>query len=273
MNTIGIEIVSTGGVGGITLRQQTTVKNLVNYLIAEYGLDPETSIISHSCIVSEPLASVYEPLGFQAVSTWGWNIKKSGNKNCPYQTSAEVPQTPTDQQKPEFVVPYECVLNDGIKQYSYTRNPQNIKYIVLHSLENSNYQQAIIYLANNQMSAHYLIDREGTTYLCIPPDTYSAWHAGCISDDPSCLIPEIDQSSIGVVLLKGDGYTTKQKDSLNNLINSLVSKYGIDPNSNIIGHGCVSSADYVAIDEPVSFEPASESGWKLMKRNTGGCPK
>ena len=62
-----------------------------------------------------------------------------------------------------------------------------------------------------RVSAHYVIDRDGKIYQLVGED-YVAWHAGCRATDPDCLIPGMNQRSIGIELVNwgflcpGKGY-------------------------------------------------------------------
>ncbi|NTW26797.1 MAG: N-acetylmuramoyl-L-alanine amidase [Candidatus Moranbacteria bacterium] len=83
-----------------------------------------------------------------------------------------------------------------------------------------------------EVSAHYLIGRDGTVYRLVE-DGNIAWHAG-VSKVPDGRT-NINDFSIGIEMINTmDGkYTEQQYDALNQLIKSLKSKYEI---KYILGH-------------------------------------
>jgi len=163
---------------------------------------------------------------------------------------------------------------------------KGVLYIVLHHTGGDNAISALEHWSNpnTQASAHYLVDKDGGIIYCVP-EGKAAWHAGCKEGEEGCLIPNMNSISIGIEIVNTgkcktkdekegceepeDPYPQKQIEAVNNLVNYLIEKYNIDPEKNIIGHGCVTSNKE---DEPVGFKPNENWGWKLAKREDGNCP-
>ena len=145
---------------------------------------------------------------------------------------------------------------------------EEITHIVLHFISNvianpgDPYVMEEVYdiLYRYGLSAHYIIDREGNIYLSVPEDRV-AWHAGrgTLAHFPH-LENRLNHHSIGIeimgigtleemsIFLTPDqyaalhpdhiGFTDAQYESLNGLINDILSRHAaIQPNRlHIIGH-------------------------------------
>ena len=73
--------------------------------------------------------------------------------------------------------------------------------IILHATASSSAKGALSYFRNpfSKVSAHYIIDKDGTIYACVN-EARAAWHAG------KCFLPYANQRSIGIELVnKNDG--------------------------------------------------------------------
>jgi N-acetyl-anhydromuramyl-L-alanine amidase AmpD len=180
---------------------------------------------------------------------------------------------------------------------------QNIKYIVLHHTSSGDAAKTLEYwgMAGVISSAHYMVDKDGTIISCVPEEKV-AYHAGCGSKCNSDIYKNINSKSIGIEIINWgqlskrssgfynyygslhrgqtpvyseedetwfEPYPEAQRRAISNLVKYLVDKYGIDPNTGIIGHGCVTYDRHAG--EPVGFEPNQEWGWALNKKSTGGC--
>jgi N-acetylmuramoyl-L-alanine amidase len=87
-----------------------------------------------------------------------------------------------------------------IKHHS-PRLGYKVDTIVLHATGNSSAKGALSHFRNpfSKVSAHYLIDKDGTIYACVN-EARAAWHAG------KCFLPYANQRSIGIELVnKNDG--------------------------------------------------------------------
>jgi len=87
-----------------------------------------------------------------------------------------------------------------IKHHS-PRLGYKVDTIILHATGNSSAKGALNHFRNpfSKVSAHYLIDKDGTIYACVN-EARAAWHAG------KCFLPYANQRSIGIELVnKNDG--------------------------------------------------------------------
>jgi len=87
-----------------------------------------------------------------------------------------------------------------IKHHS-PRLGYKVDTIVLHATGNNSAKGALSHFRNpfSKVSAHYLIDKDGTIYACVN-EARAAWHAG------KCFLPYANQRSIGIELVnKNDG--------------------------------------------------------------------
>ena len=115
---------------------------------------------------------------------------------------------------------------------------------------------------SSKVSAHYLIDRDGTIYQLVN-DNEIANHAGNSG---------INQQSIGIEIInsgkKNDVYTSQQYLALNGLLDDFENNYGIQrTNENIIGHYEVVRTEGVRWDPSPNFEwfKIRLNGHRLLK--------
>lgn len=103
-----------------------------------------------------------------------------------------------------------------------------------------------------RVSAHYVIDRDGTVYQIVP-ETMRAWHAG---DGYWAGITDVNSASIGIelVCLPGEKYDRRQIDSLIELCVDIQSRYDIQW---VIGH-----SDCAFIRGKV--DPGAHFPWKRL---------
>lgn len=112
-----------------------------------------------------------------------------------------------------------------------------------------------------QVSAHYLIGRDGKIYQLVK-DERRAWHAGeaAIRGDRT---PDVNSRSIGIEITNaGDGktpFTQKQYEALEKLVPYLMKKHKV-PMKNLLGH------KDVAIPAGRKSDPASNFNWERIRR-------
>jgi N-acetyl-anhydromuramyl-L-alanine amidase AmpD len=112
-----------------------------------------------------------------------------------------------------------------IKHHS-PRLGYKVDTIILHATGNSTAKGALSYFRNpfSKVSAHYLIDKDGTIYACVN-EARAAWHAG------KCFLPYANQRSIGIELVnKNDGvdpYPDAQILTLRQLITEIKRRHPI----------------------------------------------
>jgi hypothetical protein len=110
----------------------------------------------------------------------------------------------------------------------------NISRIVLHTTDNNSLAWTLAsWATSNNVSAHYVIDTDGTVYHIIP-DSLAAQHAAVTAG--SSFYP-LNSTSIGIEAIgsPSEKLTDAQQKSLENLTQALASKYDISA-ENIISH-------------------------------------
>ncbi len=118
-----------------------------------------------------------------------------------------------------------------------SREGTDIDTIVLHHTASNDVAADLATLRSPaaEVSAHYLIGRDGTIYQLVP-DGRKAWHAG---DSVLHGVPDVNLRSIGIEITNdGSGhtpFTTAQYQALRQLVPYLVAKYDV-PLRNIVGH-------------------------------------
>lgn len=103
-----------------------------------------------------------------------------------------------------------------------------------------------------QASAHYLIDRDGSTYRLVP-DERKAWHAGTSS---LWGLGDLNLTSIGIELVDAtdDPYPDVQLQALIELTAQLCVTYRI-PLNRVVGH------EHVAIPRGRKVDPGQDFDW------------
>lgn len=120
----------------------------------------------------------------------------------------------------------------------------SIRCIVWHATASDTLSSALGWLTNptSRVSAHYLIDRDGTTWLLVP-DEYVAWHAGASAwqglEVRAGGTTSLNPVSIGIELVnRNDGtdpYPLAQLHAALALTVYLCVQHRIAP-ANVIGH-------------------------------------
>ena len=139
-----------------------------------------------------------------------------------------------------------------------SRNGTPIDAVIIHHTASDNCSGTLSWFKNpsSQVSAHYVIDKDGTIYQMVG-DEKRAWHAGAgsIPGSPG----DVNSRSIGIEIVnKGDGktpFTDAQYAALSQLTAYLKQEYNI-PQKNILGHRDVSSAGKV--------DPADNFDWNRL---------
>jgi len=113
----------------------------------------------------------------------------------------------------------------NVKSYNYTYGRAlPVTTVVAHYTASDNAKSAVRWFANSasKVSAHYVIDRDGTVYKCVEAQNV-AWHAGeSVGPNGS----NVNAYSIGVELVgRGETYTDKQYDALVELIKCLKTQF------------------------------------------------
>lgn len=132
------------------------------------------------------------------------------------------------------------LINKNYKSPHFSsRNGTKIDTIIVHHTGGNDCAKTLRWFGMKEagVSAHYVIDRDGTVYQLVPDDK-SAWHAGTSwLPDAKKKSGSVNTRSIGIELVnKGDGKTdfpSKQMAALKTLVEELKGKYAIQY---ILGH-------------------------------------
>jgi N-acetyl-anhydromuramyl-L-alanine amidase AmpD len=130
---------------------------------------------------------------------------------------------------------------------------------VIHDTESSTAEAALGWFESPQslVSAHYVIDRDGTTYRCVPEDR-RAWHAG-----KSLLAgrPNLNDFSIGIELVgfATQPYPADQIDTLVELCVDLCLRYPGITLDRIVGH------EDIAIPPGRKTDPGPHFPWAEVR--------
>lgn len=150
-----------------------------------------------------------------------------------------------------------------------SRNGTDIDAIMLHHTAGSTASGAAQALNSRGLSAHYVIDKDGTIYQMVG-DERRAFHAGAgsIRGDGR----DINDRSIGIEIVNlGNGtdpYTEAQYRALEKLVPYLTNRYDI-PTRNIVGHSETGNPNRPA-SRP---EPSRNFDWERIRRAAnGGAP-
>ncbi|NBC35028.1 N-acetylmuramoyl-L-alanine amidase [Novosphingobium sp. FSY-8] len=120
-----------------------------------------------------------------------------------------------------------------------------ISMVVLHYTGMQTAQEALDRLCDPaaEVSAHYLIDEDGTVYALVPEDQ-RAWHAGRSYWRG---ITDVNSASIGIEMVNPGhewGYrpfTEAQMEALIPLLSGIVARHNIPP-GNVVGHSDIAPA-------------------------------
>lgn len=119
-----------------------------------------------------------------------------------------------------------------------SRHGTRIDVIVLHHTGSNNGRADLAWLCNpeSEVSAHYLVDRDGRISQLVA-DEQRAWHAGrCALRG---VVTDMNSRSLGIEIVNdGSGktpYTEQQYQALEALVPYLATTYGI-PVENLVGH-------------------------------------
>ncbi len=119
---------------------------------------------------------------------------------------------------------------------SPNHNERRPNYVILHDTSNDNIERPLKTLTDpaREVSAHYLIGRDGTLYQLVD-ENRRAWHAG---QSYWGGLTDLNSASIGIELdnTGDEPYAEPQIDRLIGLLKELQARHR-SPSSNILGHG------------------------------------
>lgn len=148
------------------------------------------------------------------------------------------------------------VLHKSKRKYS-----DFIGAIVLHDTGGKTAQGTLAWFNNPRslVSSHYLIEKDGTIYQCVP-DEEKAWHAG---RSELFGVPDVNEFSIGIELVDDDDENVYPEDQMRALVElcaELVGKYEI-PLHQIVGH------EHICVPPGRKVDPGSDFDWFLFLLN------
>ena len=128
--------------------------------------------------------------------------------------------------------------NQIIQVPSPNHNERRPNFVIIHDTSNDNIERPLKTLTDpaRQVSAHYLIGRDGTLYQLVN-ENRRAWHAG---QSYWGGLTDLNSASIGIELdnTGDEPYAEPQIDRLIDLLKDLQARHRI-PSKNILGHGDV----------------------------------
>ena len=148
----------------------------------------------------------------------------------------------------------------------------SVQFIIIHATGTETLQETLDVLEKRRVSAHYVIDQDGTIYGLVDPDK-RAWHAGISDWEGYCQktgLKGLNDASIGIEL------QCAPKDRMEN---GEVCKFGTFSNDQIMS--CVElckrlmrtydiRVDHVLRHSDVSpnrkFDPGETFPWKIFKQ-------
>lgn len=115
-------------------------------------------------------------------------------------------------------------------------NMRKPNFVIIHHTAQNSCEQTLktFTLTRTQVSAHYVICKEGTVYHMVN-DMLRAWHGGAAKWGP---VTDLNSASIGIELDNNgfEPFAEPQMESLLQLLAALKKAHGI-PAANFIGHG------------------------------------
>lgn len=146
-------------------------------------------------------------------------------------------------------------------------NMRRPNYIVLHHTGQENVEKTLrtFALEHTQVSAHYLVGKDGKIYQLLN-DYLRAWHAG---NGRWGNITDLNSISLGVELDNNgfEPYSEPQLENLMVLLDTLTANYKI-PRENIIGHGDVAPGRKIDPNTNFPWKRLAERGFGIWYDET-----
>ena len=148
-------------------------------------------------------------------------------------------------------------------------NLRKPNFVIIHHTAQNTCDQTLrtFTLTRTQVSAHYVICRDGTVYHMLN-DFFRAWHAGVSRWGNTT---DINSSSIGIELDNNgfEPFSEAQLASLTTLLGNLKKAYGI-PTSNFIGHGDIAPTRKNDPNWRFPWKQFADAGYGLWYDDTTG---
>lgn len=150
--------------------------------------------------------------------------------------------------------PYAC--NYG-KPFS-----KKVSLIVVHATAGASAMSTLNYLKDKQLSYHYIIERDGTIFVCAPR-THQAYHGGLCENAP--ISQFVNGYSIGIAFANlndnKEKITEEQERSFNALVGALTVK--VPTIDTITTHKAITKRKI----DPVNWEIPADSEGKFLGLN------
>lgn len=206
-----------------------------------------------------PATGYYGPLSRAALAKALANVDRYPPNKAPPSPAPPSP-APAEPPGPNATFTKPPVVQAPSPNYN-SRNGADIDTIVLHHTASNNGAADIAWLRNpkSQVSAQYVLDRDGTIYQLVG-DEKRAWHAGvsALNGVPT----DVNGRSIGIEIVNdGSGktpFTEAQYKSLGQLVGYLKQRYNV-PMKNIVGH------KDVALPYGRKTDPAPNFDWNRLR--------
>lgn len=164
---------------------------------------------------------------------------------------------------PNRFQPDSKMLDVSTSDVSYnfsSREGKTPKMIVLHTTESSSYRstKATFQSRDSKVSAHYVIDRDGTIHQYLP-EGYSAWHAGESQFPPLGINGCCNADSIGIEIQRSpnEPLTKEQIASTMALVKDIKERHNI-PAEHVVAHSDVAPGRKV--------DPGEDFPWRAFAR-------
>lgn len=231
-----------------------------------------------------PLSNYYlsvisqSPLDVAGIALRGFKVNIGGERE---EGTAELPEKGFESSVSVEEYTGDSVLAYKIAQNSRSRGSNKVEYIILHHTAGATAKDALNSFVSEGTSAHYVVARDGTIIYAVD-ESRSAQHAGCKNRMDLCYLPNMNVKSIGIEIVNcgvgkpGDRcaqqgapegvdiYPEAQREAVDRLVNYLIDKYNINPQTNILGHGCITRNRMC--NEPAGFEPPSGANWQVLRQ-------
>ncbi len=164
---------------------------------------------------------------------------------------------------PNRFQPDSSALEISTSDVSYnfsSRNGATPQMIVLHTTESPSYRstKATFQSRGSKVSAHYVIDRDGTIHQFLP-EGYSAWHAGDSNFPPLGITGSCNAESIGIEIQRSpnEPLTKEQIASTMALVKDIKERHNI-PAEHVVAHSDVAPGR--------KTDPGADFPWEAFAR-------
>lgn len=164
---------------------------------------------------------------------------------------------------PNRFQPDSSALEISTSDVSYnfsSRNGAKPQMIVLHTTESPSYRstKATFQSRASKVSAHYVIDRDGTIHQFLP-EGYSAWHAGDSKFPPLGITGSCNPESIGIEIQRApsEPLTKEQIASTMALVKDIKERHNI-PAEHVVAHSDVAPGR--------KSDPGADFPWEAFAR-------